>query len=189
MSSNVSCDSCAFYEDHAANSATVAAEAGLCRYNPPVSQPDANARGLWPVVTANDWCGHFASEHKAACPLGSNISEPDSMHRCQAFLFRRNRQGMLGTSDRQLPPWILGVKRSDRGRISNTTGPTSVLEMRCVALRARNRQAAIRVAVMQAARKLAITLYRDTWILLVILHGNGWRRAAHDGGADQLPRW
>ncbi|WP_112810963.1 hypothetical protein [Ensifer sp.] len=64
MSSNVSCDSCAFYENHVANSAAVAAEAGLCRYNPPVSQPDANARGLWPVVTANDWCGHFASEHK-----------------------------------------------------------------------------------------------------------------------------
>ncbi|HEY0121275.1 MAG TPA: hypothetical protein VGC14_05855 [Rhizobium sp.] len=57
--SNTACKSCTYFEDHVLNSAKVKDEAGLCRYNPPVSQPDANARGLWPVVTANDWCGHF----------------------------------------------------------------------------------------------------------------------------------
>ncbi|SMH37151.1 hypothetical protein SAMN02982922_1874 [Mesorhizobium australicum] len=37
----------------------------LCRYNPPVTQPEPNARGFWPVVSSNDWCGHF-SETRAA---------------------------------------------------------------------------------------------------------------------------
>ncbi|MDP9838725.1 hypothetical protein J2T09_003497 [Neorhizobium huautlense] len=40
-------------------------DGGLCRFNPPVTQPDANERGLWPVVATNDWCGHFAPEHRA----------------------------------------------------------------------------------------------------------------------------
>ncbi|WP_313612867.1 hypothetical protein [Agrobacterium sp.] len=66
MSNKASCKACSFYEDHAANSGTVAGDAGLCRFNPPVSQPDANARGLWPVVTGSDWCGHFDDESKAA---------------------------------------------------------------------------------------------------------------------------
>lgn len=66
MSGKASCNACAFYEDHIANSGKVSADAGLCRYNPPVSQPEANSRGLWPVVSADDWCGHFASERKAA---------------------------------------------------------------------------------------------------------------------------
>jgi hypothetical protein len=58
------CSSCVFFEDHAnANDAQKTGnDAGLCRFNPPVSQPDANARGLWPVVTTKDWCGHFTAE-------------------------------------------------------------------------------------------------------------------------------
>ncbi len=66
MSSNATCNACAFYENHVANTQKVSGDAGLCRFNPPVTQPEANARGLWPVVASNDWCGHFATERKAA---------------------------------------------------------------------------------------------------------------------------
>lgn len=66
MSSKASCNACSFYENHTANSGRIADDAGLCRFNPPVSQPEADGRGLWPVVTANDWCGHFSTESKAA---------------------------------------------------------------------------------------------------------------------------
>ena len=63
VSQSTSCVSCAFYDDHAANSASrPAQEAGLCRFNPPVSQPSPDAHGLWPVVASSDWCGHFAPE-------------------------------------------------------------------------------------------------------------------------------
>ncbi|MFK0386917.1 MULTISPECIES: hypothetical protein [Rhizobium/Agrobacterium group] len=65
MSSNPSCNACAFYEDHTANSGKVSADAGLCRFNPPVSQPQADSRGLWPVVSSKDWCGHFSTERAA----------------------------------------------------------------------------------------------------------------------------
>lgn len=66
MSNTASCKACSFYEDHAANGNVAVENAGLCRFNPPVSQPEANARGLWPVVASNDWCGHFDSERSAA---------------------------------------------------------------------------------------------------------------------------
>ncbi len=65
MSNNTACEACSFYESHVANTGKAAENAGLCRFNPPVSQPEANARGLWPVVSANDWCGHFAAEQAA----------------------------------------------------------------------------------------------------------------------------
>lgn len=65
MPRSTSCSACTYYEDHVANSAKVEENAGLCRYNPPVTQPQPNARGLWPVVAAGDWCGHF-SEARAA---------------------------------------------------------------------------------------------------------------------------
>lgn len=32
---------------------------GLCRFNPPVTQPSPEAHGLWPVVAGQDWCGHY----------------------------------------------------------------------------------------------------------------------------------
>ncbi|WP_339114856.1 hypothetical protein [Thioclava sp. GXIMD2076] len=56
------CSDCAFFEDHKTNAAAAADDAGLCRFNPPVSQPDASAHGLWPVVKTDDWCGHFEAE-------------------------------------------------------------------------------------------------------------------------------
>jgi len=37
-------------------------DSGLCRYNPPMAQPGADAHGLWPVVGMKDWCGHFAAK-------------------------------------------------------------------------------------------------------------------------------
>ena len=55
------CKVCAFYEDHIGNSHDVE-NAGLCRSNPPVSQPEADQRGLWPVVSADDWCGRFEAQ-------------------------------------------------------------------------------------------------------------------------------
>lgn len=58
-----SCNACVFFDDHGTGTVALANEGGLCRFNPPVSQPDANSRGLWPVVTAEDWCGHFTSPH------------------------------------------------------------------------------------------------------------------------------
>ena len=53
------CKTCAFYENHAANNNAELSDAGLCRFNPPVTQPQPDTRGLWPVVKSDDWCGHF----------------------------------------------------------------------------------------------------------------------------------
>ena len=58
MTKSGSC--CAFFDEH--NAAAQSGQEGLCRFNPPVSQPTADAHGLWPVVTEKDWCGHFAPE-------------------------------------------------------------------------------------------------------------------------------
>ncbi|MBY6089084.1 hypothetical protein ACX9MO_14185 [Pseudooceanicola sp. 502str34] len=55
------CKTCAFYEDHVANSAHQLDDAGLCRANPPVTQKDADSRGFWPVVKSGDWCGKFST--------------------------------------------------------------------------------------------------------------------------------
>ncbi len=41
-------------------------DAGLCRFNPPVSQPVPESKGLWPVVATQDWCGHYTGEMTAA---------------------------------------------------------------------------------------------------------------------------
>lgn len=65
MPKSSTCNSCTFYEDHVTNTARAPEDAGLCRYNPPVTQPEPDARGLWPVVSADDWCGHF-TEARAA---------------------------------------------------------------------------------------------------------------------------
>ncbi|MDB6177389.1 hypothetical protein PAF17_07670 [Paracoccus sp. Z330] len=62
MSSQNNCSQCAFFEDHKANNAAQLDDAGLCRFNPPVSQPSAEGRGLWPVVNESDWCGHFQAD-------------------------------------------------------------------------------------------------------------------------------
>ena len=62
MITNASCRKCAFFDDHTQASS---AQDGLCRYNPPVSQPSATEHGLWPVVSTHDWCGHFSSNPTA----------------------------------------------------------------------------------------------------------------------------
>ncbi len=60
---DVACTKCKFFDDHMA--APVVDE-GLCRFNPPVSQPSLEAHGLWPVVSAKDWCGHFSLDGATA---------------------------------------------------------------------------------------------------------------------------
>ena len=47
------CAKCKFFD------AEASAELGLCRYNPPISQPSGEQAGVWPKVEASDWCGHF----------------------------------------------------------------------------------------------------------------------------------
>ena len=47
------CGKCRFFDTEASDSL------GLCRYNPPISQPSADSHGVWPKVEASDWCGHF----------------------------------------------------------------------------------------------------------------------------------
>jgi hypothetical protein len=63
---NASCESCRFYDEHHGNGAQAKADEGLCRFNPPVSQPGPDTKGLWPVVATNDWCGHFTADMTAA---------------------------------------------------------------------------------------------------------------------------
>jgi hypothetical protein len=52
------CAKCKFFDTEASSGATGEA-LGLCRYNPPISQPSGDAAGVWPKVEASDWCGHF----------------------------------------------------------------------------------------------------------------------------------
>ena len=47
------CAKCRYFD------AEASADLGLCRYNPPISQPSADAAGVWPKVQAQDWCGHY----------------------------------------------------------------------------------------------------------------------------------
>lgn len=56
---DVACTKCKFFDDHAAKPK---ADEGLCRFNPPVTQPSADTHGLWPVVSSGDWCGHFSKD-------------------------------------------------------------------------------------------------------------------------------
>ncbi|WP_458093333.1 hypothetical protein [Roseomonas sp. WA12] len=60
---DVACTRCKFFDDHAN---APAAQDGLCRYNPPVTQPSPEAHGLWPVVSRQDWCGHFTVDSPVA---------------------------------------------------------------------------------------------------------------------------
>lgn len=60
------CASCVFFDDHKSNAGAATGDAGLCRFNPPVSQPSPDARGLWPVVESNDWCGHHTGARGGA---------------------------------------------------------------------------------------------------------------------------
>ncbi len=60
---DVACTKCKYFDDHVAKPQ---ADEGLCRFNPPVSQPSADAPGLWPVVSAADWCGRFTVDTMTA---------------------------------------------------------------------------------------------------------------------------
>jgi len=62
-SADAACTRCKFFDDHATKQAS---DDGLCRFNPPVTQPSPEAHGLWPVVSAGDWCGHFSAETPVA---------------------------------------------------------------------------------------------------------------------------
>jgi hypothetical protein len=48
------CAKCKFFDQEGTT-----ADLGLCRYNPPISQPSGEQAGVWPKVEASDWCGHF----------------------------------------------------------------------------------------------------------------------------------
>jgi hypothetical protein len=61
MSNISNCGECSFYEDSVQKEGTMG-NLGLCRINPPVRQPDVKGSGLWPMVSASDWCGHFDGE-------------------------------------------------------------------------------------------------------------------------------
>ena len=62
MTDHGSCNKCAFFDDHAQSGAAVPKTDGLCRFNPPVTQPGPTEHGLWPVVSVSDWCGHFTND-------------------------------------------------------------------------------------------------------------------------------
>ncbi len=62
QSHDAACTNCRFFDDHA----KLQADGGLCRYNPPVTQPSAEAHGLWPVVSSTNWCGHFSVDTTTA---------------------------------------------------------------------------------------------------------------------------
>ena len=63
---SANCESCKFFDEHKGNGASAQGDAGLCRFNPPVSQPAPESKGLWPVVTTHDWRGPVAAEMTAA---------------------------------------------------------------------------------------------------------------------------
>ena len=62
---SANCRSCRYFDDHKLNTGAPQGEEGLCRFNPPVSQPEPQGHGLWPVVSSQDWCGHFSPEMMA----------------------------------------------------------------------------------------------------------------------------
>ena len=63
---STSCESCTYYEQGHTNTGQSARDEGLCRYNPPVSQPGPETHGLWPVVGQQDWCGHYTTRDQRA---------------------------------------------------------------------------------------------------------------------------
>jgi hypothetical protein len=59
ITGTASCGKCVYFE------AEGGANLGLCRYNPPISQPSSSEHGVWPKVETNDWCGHFEGKVSA----------------------------------------------------------------------------------------------------------------------------
>jgi hypothetical protein len=60
---SAACNECQYFDDHHANGQKPQKNEGLCRFNPPVTQPEASSHGLWPIVASKDWCGHFQPDH------------------------------------------------------------------------------------------------------------------------------
>jgi hypothetical protein len=60
LGSSAQCEACRFFDDHKVNGGRAQDDSGLCRFNPPVTQPNPQGHGLWPVVSSHDWCGHFS---------------------------------------------------------------------------------------------------------------------------------
>lgn len=71
MDTQAHCESCVYFDDHAQTGEQVVSDGGLCRFNPPVSQPAPDAHGLWPVVSNSDWCGHFAAPHAGSAQVAA----------------------------------------------------------------------------------------------------------------------
>ncbi len=63
---NAACESCRFFDDHKLNGANAQGDEGLCRFNPPVSQPAPESTGRWPGGAATEWGAHFTAEMPAA---------------------------------------------------------------------------------------------------------------------------
>lgn len=61
---HAACEKCSFFDLHMPHQTAPkeGEKLGLCRYNPPVTQPSAEAHGLWPKVSNDDWCGHYEPE-------------------------------------------------------------------------------------------------------------------------------
>lgn len=55
------CGNCQFFDTHSNTAQRAERDAGLCRYNPPLAQPESGTPGVWPLVQSRDWCGHFAA--------------------------------------------------------------------------------------------------------------------------------
>ncbi len=56
------CGNCQFYDTHGKPPPKHKEKhSGLCRFNPPEPGAEADSHGMWPVVGAKDWCGHFAA--------------------------------------------------------------------------------------------------------------------------------
>ena len=51
------CGKCRYFDQ--ASTEAMSGSLGLCRYNPPISQPSAESHGVWPKVESRDWCGHY----------------------------------------------------------------------------------------------------------------------------------
>lgn len=59
MVTEASCSKCTFFDVTSGHGARSVLDDGLCRFNPPVSQPGPDEHGLWPIVSTTDWCGHY----------------------------------------------------------------------------------------------------------------------------------
>jgi len=59
MTDTAACSACLYFQP-----STFLAEEGECRWGPPTPAPakEAEARGRWPIVGEDDWCGRYTPE-------------------------------------------------------------------------------------------------------------------------------